>query len=139
YPKTPAAVRALAETHNNLAMLLADCPDEKQRDPKLGLQQADRGVKLMPQEANYVNTLGLCQYRVGDWKASRESLTRSIELRKGGDAYDAYFLAMALWQLGEKDEARKWLEKADRWTKENAADRDDLKRYHEEAVKVVAP
>ena len=39
-----------------------------------------------------------------------------MELRKGGDVFDWYFLAMAQWQLGHKNEARKWYDKGVEWT-----------------------
>jgi hypothetical protein len=31
-----------------------------------------------------------------------------MELRAGGDTFDRLFLAMSHWQLGEKEEARRW-------------------------------
>lgn len=34
---------------------------------------------------------------------------KSTQLRKGGDSSDFFFLAMALWQLNEKDKARAWM------------------------------
>ena len=54
----------------------------------------------------------MAHYRAGDWKASLTALEKSMELRKGGDSFDWFFLAMAHWQLGEKDEAREWYDRA---------------------------
>ena len=42
-----------------------------------------------------------------------------MELRKGGDAFDFFFLAMAHGQLGHKDQALKWHAKAVEWMKKN--------------------
>jgi len=54
--------------------------------------------------------LGWIEYRAGNWQLSIESLEKSCKLQKGGtgDEYQWIFLAMAQWQLGHKDEARKW-------------------------------
>ena len=38
-----------------------------------------------------------------------------MELRKGGDAFGWLYLAMAQWQLGNKDEARKRYDRVVRW------------------------
>jgi tetratricopeptide (TPR) repeat protein len=133
YPESALAKHDLAQTRNNLAMLLADCPDEKFRDPKEALDQAQKAARLEPTGGVW-NTVGLCFYRAGQWKESREALEKAMKLRDGGDASDWYFLAMALWQLGERDAARNWLARADRWTKEKAPADEQLRRYREEAA-----
>ena len=66
--------------------------------------------------------MGAAQYSAGDWNAAIESLTKSsamptpnvmYKLRgKGGNSFDYFFLAMAHWQLGRKDEARHWYQLA---------------------------
>jgi tetratricopeptide (TPR) repeat protein len=136
YPEAAPVKHDLAETCNNLAMLLADCPDEKLRDAKEALTQARKATELEP-TGNSWNTVGLCCYRLGKWQESREALEKAMKLREGGDAFDWYFLAMALWQLGEKDAARDWLARAERWRKEKAPQNDELRRYRAEANKVI--
>jgi hypothetical protein len=42
-----------------------------------------------------------------------------MELGDGGNGFDWFFLAMANWQLGERDNARKWFDQADQWMKKN--------------------
>ncbi len=108
-----------AEPHNDLAWFLATCPDAKVRGPGQAVELAKKAVELSPKEGNYWNTLGVAHYRVGDWKACLETLEKSMEFRQGGDSYDWFFLAMAHWQLGHKDEAQKWHEKAVQWMQEN--------------------
>jgi tetratricopeptide (TPR) repeat protein len=61
---------------------------------------------------DYWNTLGVAQYRAGDWKEAIKTLEKSMELRKGGDSFDWFFLAMAHWQLRNRDQAREWYNKA---------------------------
>ena len=60
-----------------------------------------------------------------------------MELRQGGDAFDWYFLAMAEWQRGNKEEARKWYDKAVAWRAEKAKDNEELVRFEEEASELL--
>jgi tetratricopeptide (TPR) repeat protein len=122
-----------AEAHNNLAWLLATCPDEALRDPRRAVELAAKAVELQPTQGMYWNTLGTARCRTRDWAAAVEALNQSMELRQGGDAFDWYFLAMAEWQQGNKDEARRWYDKALEWTKKNAAANEELLRFEAEA------
>ena len=58
------------------------------------------------------NTLGVALYRGRDWKGAIEALGKSMELGRGGNCFDWFFLAMAHWRLGQRDEARTWYDKA---------------------------
>jgi tetratricopeptide (TPR) repeat protein len=73
---------------------------------------AQQAVDANPKEGTFWNTLGVARYRAGDFKGAVEALDRSAELRQGGGPYDWLFLAMTHWQLGDKDEARKWYDRA---------------------------
>ena len=81
--------------------------------------------------------MGLAHYRAGDWKAAIAALEKSMDLRKGGDSIDWFFLAMAHWQLGEKDEARKWYDKAVQWMAVNANDNAELSAVRAEAEELM--
>jgi serine/threonine protein kinase/tetratricopeptide (TPR) repeat protein len=69
--------------------------------------------------------LGMVLYRSGRFEESLQHLTEAIRLsppeprEQGWECSPAevwYFLAMAHYRLGHAEEARKWLDKADRWT-----------------------
>jgi tetratricopeptide (TPR) repeat protein len=120
--------------HNDLAWLLATCPDPKLRDPKQAVEQAQKAVELAPNTGAFWNTLGVAQYRNGDWKAANEALMKSTQLRNGGDSCDFFFLAMAQWQLKEKDKARTWHDQAVAWMDKNSPQDEDLKRFRAEAT-----
>src|SRR5262249_30702392 len=122
---------------NNLAWLLATCPEPKLRDPKRAVELARKAIELAPKEGNFWNTLGAAQYRAGNWKAAIEGLNKSMELRNGGDSFDWFFLAMAHWQLGARDEARKWYDRAVEWMGKNAKDNDELRRFRREAEELL--
>ena len=103
---------------NGLAWKLVLARDRPVGDHDEALVHARKCVALTPNDATAVNTLALAEYRVHHWDESIAAARRSITLRNGGSAYDSFFLAMAHAQKGEKDEARKWFDKAAAWTKE---------------------
>jgi tetratricopeptide (TPR) repeat protein len=126
-----------AEANNNLAWLLATCPDAALRDPRRAVALAAKAAELQPSQGMYWNTLGAARYRAGDWAVAIEALNKSMELRQGGDAFDWFFLAMAEYQRGNKDEARRWYDKAREWTQRNAAANEELLRFEAEAREVM--
>jgi tetratricopeptide (TPR) repeat protein len=99
----------------------------------MAVRLAQRGIELEPASVVLPNTLGVAHYRAGDWPKAIEWLEKSQEVRNGGDSFDWYFLAMAHWQLDNKDEARKFFEQAVEWMDINAADNQELKRFRAEA------
>jgi tetratricopeptide (TPR) repeat protein len=129
-PRHPVAL-------NNLSWLLATCGDAKLRKPKDAVELAKKAVELDPKNGMWWNTLGAAQYRATDWKAAIEALNKSMELRKGGDSFDWFFLAMAHWQLGKRDESRKWYDKAVEWMEKNKPTSDEMGRFRAEAAELL--
>jgi serine/threonine protein kinase/Flp pilus assembly protein TadD len=133
-----------AQAHNNLAWLLATCPDAKLRDPGRAVELAKKAVQLAPQKGMPWNTLGVAHYRTGDWKAAVAALDKSVELGQGGDAFDHLFLAMAHRKLGNHAEAGKWYDRAVAWLAKNKAAlarnkalAEELQRIQSEAEEVL--
>jgi tetratricopeptide (TPR) repeat protein len=133
-----------APFHNTLAWLLATCPDVQLRDPRRAVEVARKAVELAPRAGTFWNTLGAAHYRAGDWDAAVSALAKSMELRKDGDAFDWFFLAMAHRKLGHGDEARKWYDRALHWLEQNreALEKDsqhaeELRRFRREAEEVL--
>ena len=60
-----------------------------------------------------------------------------MELRMGGDSADWFFLAMAHWQLGEKDKARQWYDRAVEWMDKNEPMNEELRRFRNEAEELI--
>jgi tetratricopeptide (TPR) repeat protein len=121
---------------NDLAWLLATHADPKVRDPRRAVELAKKAVELAPQVGTYWNTLGTALYRVGDWQSALVALEKSIEIQKG-NGWDWFFLAMAHWQLGHKDEARQAYDRAVRWMNANQPRNDELRRFGAEAAKLL--
>jgi tetratricopeptide (TPR) repeat protein len=122
---------------NTLARLFATCPDPRLRDSGKAVRFAQKAVELAPANGNYWNTLGAAHYRAGDWKLAVEALTKSMGLRKGGDSADWFFLAMAHWQLGEKDKAHEWFNHGVQWMEKNAPRNEELRRFRAEAAELL--
>ena len=83
------------------------------------------------------NTLGVARYRAGQYEEAIADLEKAAALRKGGDSFDWLFLAMSHWQLGNKDEARKWYDKAVEWTEKNQPRNAELRRFRTEAAELL--
>jgi tetratricopeptide (TPR) repeat protein/WD40 repeat protein len=119
YDKALGLMPQNARAHNDLAWFLATCPEARFRDPRRAVVLAGKAVERAPTNGSYWNTLGVAHYRAESWKEAIEALTKAMALRGGGDAADWLPLAMAHWQLGNRDEARRWYDRAVRWAEEN--------------------
>jgi Flp pilus assembly protein TadD len=125
---------------NQLAYLLVLCPDAKLRDPARAVELARKAVELEPEDAEAWQALGWTLYRNGAWKESVESLSKSNALQKdpkGGDSGQWFGLAVAHWQLGNKEEARKWFDQAVEWMEKNDPKNELLGRFRAEAEEVL--
>ena len=132
-----------ANGYNRVAWALATAPaDVPPKFVHRAVKFAQRAVELEPSTATFWNTLGVAQYYAGDWQAAIAALSKSLELGDPQKAYDTFFLAMAHQQLGNKDEARTWYDRAVRWMDENMPDQPDnyqqeLRRFRAEAEELM--
>jgi len=73
------------------------------------LELAVEANSLVPGYGEYLNTLGVAQYRVQKYKEAQATLARSTSLNasrfRGWSPYDLVFLAMTRFQLGEQKQA----------------------------------
>jgi serine/threonine protein kinase/tetratricopeptide (TPR) repeat protein len=126
------------ESMNNLAWSLATAPDGKLRDPARALRLAKEVAQHTPKKGSYWNTLGVAYYRAGDWKNAIMVLEKSEELLAGRYvAHNGFFLAMAHWQLKEKDKARAWYDKAAAWMDKQQPKDGELLRFRKEAEELM--
>jgi tetratricopeptide (TPR) repeat protein len=120
-----------------LAELLATAADPKLRDAAEAVKLARKAVELAPVDAWSWQTLGWVLYRTGAWKDSIEAFHKSMALQedpKGGDSGQWFGLAMAHWQLGNKNEARKWHDQAVQWMEKDDPQDEQMRRYRTEAA-----
>jgi tetratricopeptide (TPR) repeat protein len=124
---------------NDLAWLLANCPDLHLRDAPRSFLLATQAVKSQPNNVTYRNTLGVAHYRIGDYRAAITELTKTEELAPDRwFAHNAIFIAMSHWQLGEHETARDWFGRAVQWLEKNSPTDNELRRFRAEAEEFIS-
>jgi WD40 repeat protein/serine/threonine protein kinase len=91
-----------------------------------------QGAARGPGDGGAASTAEGVPYRPGSWKAA---LVLLVDTRPSASAATTaeFFLAMAHWQLGEKDKARQRYERTRPWTVANPSPADDLMPVRAEA------
>ncbi len=133
-PRSPQAL-------NNRAWRLLTGPPGN-RDPAKALELIQKAVKVEPDEATYLNTLGVALYRNGRFTEAIATLEKSLAAGNGHwDAFDLYFLAMshakvgdAAWAKDEFDRAVAWVEQQKNLPGDHAT---ELAQFRQEAEKVL--
>ena len=134
------ARNAAGQLNGRAWRLLTGPPSE--RDPVRALELAKKIVEQMPDAHDYLNTLGLAQFRNGLYGESIATLEKS---RKAGerelDAFDLFFLAMCHAKLGDSLKARDCFDRALKWTEahkdESAQHKEELKAFRAEAEELL--
>lgn len=121
---------------NGTAWSLVASPVKESWQPDRAVALARMSVGLVPHYGQAWNTLGVARYRAGDWKGAEAALRRSMVLQAEAAGYDWLFLAMSLWQQGDKEQARKWFDAACLWTDEYAPSNSELVRFRAEATEL---
>src|SRR5262249_22044497 len=85
------------ERQASLAWFLSTCPALQFRDPDRAVKLARSAVPQTASSGTIWNTLGVAEYRMGNWRAAIASLKKSRELPEGDASIDKLFLAMAHW------------------------------------------
>jgi tetratricopeptide (TPR) repeat protein len=126
---------AKPQSQNNLAWYLVTNPDPCFCDPGRAVELAGRAVAGSPQEGTYWNTLGAARYRAGDWAGAVAALDESRRLLAGRfDSFNTFFLALAQWRLGDREQARRWYGLAVEWMNKNGPKDPELIRFRAEAT-----
>jgi tetratricopeptide (TPR) repeat protein len=123
-------------TMYNLAELLANCEELHLRDPAQAVELMTKATKTtnMPHKGHCLEMLGVARYRAGDWQGSLDALKQSMQLLKGGDSAVWFFAAMAHCRLGDKEQSRKWYDRAVRWMEKHRPKDKELRRFRAEAA-----
>jgi tetratricopeptide (TPR) repeat protein len=127
-----------ADLYHSFAWLLATYPDPTLRDAAEAVELARRVVDLSPASKASLNTLGVALYRAGEWQAAADYLVQSEILDPGhNSSFNFFFLAMAHWQLGQKDKANELYRQAVEWMEANAPRDSELLRFRQEAAELL--
>jgi serine/threonine protein kinase/Flp pilus assembly protein TadD len=128
-----------AKGHNDVAWLLATHPNARLRDPGMAHAMAKKAVELDPKNGAYLNTLGVACYRMGDFARAAATLQKFRELRTDDEEWsNPFFLAMAQWQLGHKDEARRWFDTGVAWMNKTGKTSETTLRVRGEAAELLS-
>jgi serine/threonine protein kinase/tetratricopeptide (TPR) repeat protein len=131
HPRTMSA-------QNALAWRLATAPDTKARDARRAVALAKELAERSPEDATAWNTLGVASYRADDFKGTVAALEKSEALAPGQSlGYNAVFLAMAHWKLGEKDTARQCYDRAVSWFETTKPDDRQIVQFRAEAAQLL--
>jgi serine/threonine protein kinase/Flp pilus assembly protein TadD len=118
--------------YENLAWVLTTAAEPKLRKPVRAVELAKKALMLAPKEARDWCTLGVAEYRVGNWNAAKTALEKSPELPRGW-----FFLAMSQWQLGEIVQARESYLRAVQWMDKKKPQEEELHRFRAEAANLL--
>jgi Flp pilus assembly protein TadD len=120
---------------NNIAWLLVDHADYPRRWVDVAVTLAKRASERSPKSASIANTLGTAYYRAGDWNAAIKTL-QNAEGLAGNElfSFNAFFIAMSYWHLGDKDGARRWYDRAVEWMDQRQPKNEELRRFRAEAA-----
>jgi tetratricopeptide (TPR) repeat protein len=144
FPESPEMKACVAISHNDLAWVLAICPDRQPRDTAEALEHAQKAIALEPGHHDWRHTLGVVHCRLGHWKEALACIEQSRQLEqqqryKPGPpgSFDRFFEAMAHSGLGEKEKARRCYDEGVRWMEGHLPDHPDLRRFRDEAAQML--
>jgi serine/threonine protein kinase/WD40 repeat protein len=104
-----------AGQRNKEAWQLVTGAPEK-RDPVRALKLIEQALQDDPDVSTFLNTLGVVQYRNGQYKQAMATLQKSLTASKGtSDAFDLFFLAMCHAKLGDKGKTKECFDRAVKW------------------------
>jgi serine/threonine protein kinase/Flp pilus assembly protein TadD len=111
------------------------------RDTDEAIASYRKAVELDPKNADYQQTLGIALFRKGQWQEASDALIVSIE--QGNDKPQLWlYLAMANFNLDQKDNAMDWYKKSVEWRSANMdafTSDDDLQSLFNEAATLLVP
>jgi len=126
--------------HDQLARVLSNAHDPDLRRPDAAIEHARRAIELTSGKnasAYAFETLGMAHYRAGNWQAAVDAIEKAGEVAGSVSISQGLFLAMAHWQLGDRDRARSYYEQASAEMRETGLEDNLVDRMHAEATALI--
>jgi tetratricopeptide (TPR) repeat protein len=133
-PEVPTTAIALESIFANLSWGYSTAADPEKRDPQKAVEFVLKAMKLS-ESANQWTILGVAFYRNGEYANAVDALDKE-GFDKEGFGYNAIFLAMAHWQLGNEEQARAFYDRSIAWRENNPTD-EQLNAFYAEAEKLL--
>jgi serine/threonine protein kinase/Flp pilus assembly protein TadD len=124
-------------TKVNLAWSLAAPETAKHQEAAEAVDLARQAMKQTPEAWHCWNALGAALYRTGDWKQAHQALEKAKTLHKGFFPPTHLFLAMTLWCLGNKDDARRCYREAAQWMDKSGKQKPEGRRLRAECASLL--
>lgn len=123
---------------NRLSWAIVSRQDCTRTQAGCAIELAEQCISLNPNNRSYLNTLGVACYRSGEFDKAIVSLTKSAaSASKENYFYDAVFMAMCKWQLGEHESAREWFSKSRVAFEQTSSTPEEMKRLLAEAEALI--
>jgi hypothetical protein len=151
-----AAPRLAFELNNDSWLTVARNAKASPEACRRGVREAEEACRLMPRDGNYLNTLGVVQYRAKQYDKALATLLQSTQIIRGkessarspdqvetylpGPHYsDLAFLAMCYAQKGQSGEAKKFLQELEKLMESTAwKHNDEALSFLAESQKLIA-
>jgi serine/threonine protein kinase/tetratricopeptide (TPR) repeat protein len=115
---------------------LTTCPDARLHvHDERAAEIVERALEAEPQNGFFRLVLPAALYRAGKWDAAIDALGK-LTPPNGADSWPWFILAMAHWQRGERETARRWYDRAVAWMKENDPRDEELRGFRAEAERL---
>jgi hypothetical protein len=142
--------------NNHSREIVGQRPNASPEACRLAVREAEEACRLMPGDGNYLNTLGIVQYRAKQYDKALATLLQSTQINRGKefsarspDQVDTYlpgphysdlaFLAMCYAQKGQSGEAKKLLQELEKLMESTAwKNNDEAKIFLAESQKLIA-
>lgn len=110
---------------NEVAWYIVSAPGGSADDIHDAVALAKEVIQLAPDTPGAWNTLGVAEYRAGNWHSATVALTKSLDLSTSptGAVLDNLYLAMCYGKLGDKERAKEHYERGVKLTEVEVAER----------------
>jgi hypothetical protein len=95
---------------------------QEMANPQISMELFRKAHEIQPENWLYLAGLGRAYYRAGQWEEAIAAITKSAKLPGGDNGLNFLCLSMAHWQLGEKEQATNWHNKAIEWIQHSTID-----------------